>query len=497
MNILKTTIVIVAFLIGLKEAKSQNTISISQQQDDFKLFIGSLNEGHSGIYYFIDKATFEKKCDSVQKTFKENSSIENYYLKLRFLITALNHGHTRINLPANKSVNYKMAVLDSTKRYLPFQFNIINKQLFIKTDCSKEQLFPEYSIVKSIDGVNAKILINKMLEYIPADGINQTYKYYNLYNYYYFHFLYNLLYPEKKDFEIELANNKTHYYIKGLLPREIESNFKSKTNKDISSYGKQLEYISDISDKTAYLKINSFYKGLIEKNGQKYEEFLANSFADIKTKSIKNLIIDIRDNEGGGDSYDNILASYLIDRKPTSNDGIIKVPGKDFKFTSYAYDLSDDIKGFLQNPSEFLKDDTSLQVKQQYVEMMTSVIAPKNNQFLGDIYVLTNGGSFSASTNFIAQLYRFRANSDRKIFFVGEENGGDIYSNTECAGQSYKIRLPKSLITVDMPFLCFGELEKKYPKKRLPDHEVFDDPKDLKNNEDTVLKYTLKLIRKN
>lgn len=494
---LKLTLLTLLLITISKNVFSQTkNLSIAEQAEDFKIFTGSLNEGHSGLYYFINKATFEKKCDSVQKTFKENSSVENYYLKLRFLITSLNHGHTRISLPTKKPVNYKMEVLDSTKQYLPFQFIIINKQLFIKTDCSKEQLFPEYSVVKSIDGVSTKTLINKMLKYIPADGINQTFKYYNLYNYYYFHFLYNLFYPEKKDFEIELANNKTHYYIKGLLPREIESNFKSKSKQNISEYGKQLEYNSNINSNTAYLKINSFYKGLIENNGQKYEEFLNNSFADIKTKSIKNLIIDIRNNEGGGDSYDNILASYLIDRKPTSNDGIIKVPGKEFKYTSYTYDLSDDVNGFLQNPSEFLKGDSSLQIKKQYVEMMTSVIAPINNQFLGDIYVLTNGGSFSASTNFITQLYRYRINSNRKIFFVGEENGGDIYSNTECAGQGYKIRLPKSLITVDMPFLCFGELEKKYPKKRLPDYEVFDNPKDLSNNKDTILEYTLQLIQK-
>lgn len=471
-------------------------LSVAEQSEDFKIFTGSLKEGHSGIYYFIDKVTFEKKCDSVQKTFKENSSTENYYLKLRFLITLLNHGHTRINLPVNKAVNYKMEVLDSTKRYLPFQFIIINKQLLIKDDCSKEQLFPAYSVVKSIGGVSSKTLINKMLNYIPADGINKTFKYYNLYNYFYFHFLYNLFYPEKKDFEIELANNNTHYYIKGLLPREIETNYKSKTHKDISSYGKQLEYISNINNATAYLKINSFYKGLIENNGQKYEEFLDNSFADIKTKNIKDLIIDIRDNEGGGDSYDNILTSYLIGQIPNLNEDIIKAPGINFKFVSYSHDLSDDVKGFIENPSEFLKDDVSLQIKQKYVDMMTSILTPIKNQFLGDIYVLTNGGSFSASTNFIKQLYRFRANSKRKIFFVGEENGGDIYSNTECAGQGYKIILPISLIEVDMPFLCFGELQKKYPKKRLPDFTVYDNPKDLINNKDSILEYTLNLIRK-
>ena len=201
----------------------QTTLSLAKQTEDFEIFIGGLKEGHAGLYYFIDPKTFAAKCDSVRKTFVNNASTEGYYLKLRYLVTLLCHGHTRINLPTNGWVNFKMGVLDSTKLYLPFEFIIVNKQLLIKEDCSKEQLFPKYSVIKSIGGVSTKILLSKMLEYIPADGVNQTFKYYNLYNYFYFHHLYNLFYPEKKAFKIELENNNTHYYIQGLKAREIDS----------------------------------------------------------------------------------------------------------------------------------------------------------------------------------------------------------------------------------------------------------------------------------
>ena len=128
------------------------------------------------MYYFIDKPVFQQKCDSVATTFKGNETVENYYLKLRYLITLLCHGHTRISLPTNGNINYKMRVLDSTKLYLPFEFLIINKQLVIKEDCSKEQLFPKYSIVKSINNISSKKLVETMIEYIPADGTNKTFK---------------------------------------------------------------------------------------------------------------------------------------------------------------------------------------------------------------------------------------------------------------------------------------------------------------------------------
>ena len=202
-----------------------SSISVKQQIDDFAIFKGGLEEGHSGLYYFINKVAFDKKCDSIQNTFYEKSSIENYYLKLRFLITSLNHGHTRISLPTNGNVNYKMAVLDSTKVYLPFEFIIVNKQIIIKEDCSKEQLFPKYAVVKSINNISVKTLLYRMLQYIPADGINKTFKYYTLYNYFYFQYLFNLFYPDKKGVKIEVDNNNTHYYIELLKAKGIEKNY--------------------------------------------------------------------------------------------------------------------------------------------------------------------------------------------------------------------------------------------------------------------------------
>lgn len=493
---MKKLLFLIFALFTLLNVKGQSTfLSLAQQNEDFVVFRESLQEGHSGLYYFIDKATFDQKCDSIQKTFQANARLEDYYLKLRYLITLLCHGHNGINLPTKGDVNYKMAVLDSTKLYLPFEFLIVNNQLIIKEDCSNEQMFDKYTVVKSINGVKSKDLLQKMLPYIPADGINQTFKYYKLYNYYYFHHLFQLFYPDKKGISIILESNKqnhTEHYIQLLKPRAIESNYFRKNKKNISYYNKQLEYNPNLPNQTGYLRVSSFYKGLIENFGQKYELFLDSIFTDIKAKGLQNLILDLRNNEGGGDGYDNILLSYIAPYQQKIR-GIIQVPSRKFKYNKYAVDLTDDIKGFIENPLEFLRDDSTLYIKDKYVDMMTEGVnsTPKST-FLGKIIVLTNGGSFSASTHVIATLYKVRELSGRKIFFVGEDNGGDIYCNTICAGQGYPIILPNSSIRVDMPFLCFGELKKDYPQKKLPDYEVFDKITDLQANKDTILDFAIK-----
>jgi hypothetical protein len=491
----KTTVFLFIFTLNtiLKVNAQFSSLSIKQQNEDFTIFKGGLQEGHSGLFYFISKVTFDKKCDSIQNTFYEGSSIENYYLKLRYLITTLNHGHTRISLPTNGNINYKMAVLDSTKLYLPFEFIIINKQLIIKEDCSKEQLFPKYSVVKSINNVSTTELIKKMSFYIPADGVNKTYKYYTLYNYYYFHYLFNLFYPDRKGISIVLESkskrNYSEYYIELLKPKVIENSYFNKNRQSISKYEKQLEYKSNLPGKTAYLKVGSFYKGLIEQFGQNYEPFLDSTFTDITTKKIQNLILDLRNNEGGGGGYDFLLLSYLVNTPIIPEN--VTVSGRQFNFTKYAVNLSDEVKAFIENPNEFLQNDTSLLLKEQYTGQIIFPIS--KNCFNGKVIVLTNGGSFSASTNLIKRLYNFRQTSKNKILFVGEENGGDIFANTECAGQGYSIKLPNSFIEIDMPALCTGQLKKDYPKKRLPDYEVFDKITELKANKDYVLDFANKM----
>ena len=71
---MKIQIIILAFVISsfALGVKAQSpTLSLKQQNEDFTIFKGSLKEGHSGLYYFISKVAFDKKCDSIQNTFNE------------------------------------------------------------------------------------------------------------------------------------------------------------------------------------------------------------------------------------------------------------------------------------------------------------------------------------------------------------------------------------------------------------------------------------------
>lgn len=77
---------------------------------------------------------------------------------------------------------------------------------------------------------------------------------------------------------------------------------------------------------------------------------------------------------------------------------------------------------------------------------------------------------------------------------MGEENGGDPYSNVLCAGQGYTIKLPNSSLTVDMPILCEGTLNKVYPAKRLPDYPVSESISDVIQGKDGIIEFVIRQI---
>ncbi len=480
-------------LISFQTVSAQSaSLTLAQQQEEFTIFRGGLEEGHNGLYYFISRQAFARQCDSVRKTFIKGASIDVFYLKLRYLSALLCHGHTRVNLPGGQPVNFYMAVLKPDRLYLSLQLILINNSLYVLQDCSAEQKVKRGAEIIRINGKQVKALLDTMRRYLSADGRNQTFKQYQLYNYYYFHFLYNLLYPTETAFDVIMAGNKTPLRIAGQTPAAMARNYEAKTGKPIGHFEKQLAYNSMMAPATAYLKVGSFYRGFIESQGQRYEPFLDSVFKDLQQRGAKNLILDIRNNEGGGDGYNQLLFAYL-GGKPLHVAGDSRVASRKFAYTNYLVDVSDEAKAFLANPSAFLID-SSLVLKPEFQnsDLPLQLTAPV---FKGRLYVLMNGGTFSAANNLVSDLYFHRNSTGRAVVFIGEENGGDVYSGVLCAGQSFKIQLPHSGIQIDMPFLCNGELNTVYPTKRLPDFIVSNSIQDVMQERDAVVEFAIKKFK--
>ncbi|HJS01584.1 MAG TPA: S41 family peptidase, partial [Flavobacterium sp.] len=125
-----------------------------------------------------------------------------------------------------------------------------------------------------------------------------------------------------------------------------------------------------------------------------------------------------------------------------------------------------------------------------YVNMNTKEKKAKENRFTGKIYVLINGGSFSASSVLSTKL-----KGTNRATFIGEETGGEY--NGTVAGLMPKIELPNSKVQVRIGLMYVNASE----KTDLTGHGIYPDVtilptiEDRINNNDPELNYVLEVIK--
>jgi C-terminal processing protease CtpA/Prc len=168
----------------------------------------------------------------------------------------------------------------------------------------------------------------------------------------------------------------------------------------------------DTSLSTAFMSLNTF-----QKSG-KLRRFFRKSFRKSESLKIKNLVIDLRTNGGGNVTNSNLLTKYIADRPFKIADSL------------YTRNRSSQYSRYQQNHLGNWLFALFLTRKRAdgnyhfgYYERKH--FKPKRkNHFNGQVYVLSGGNTFSASTLFIKSV-----GQQKNVVVVGEETGGGAYGN--------------------------------------------------------------------
>jgi C-terminal processing protease CtpA/Prc len=215
--------------------------------------------------------------------------------------------------------------------------------------------------------------------------------------------------------------------------------------------------------------------------------FVRRSFREIKKNKTENLVIDLRANGGGNIDKSVLLARYLS-----------KTP---FKVADSAYSISKNFKPFNRNISNTFENNLGLTVLTKkkpdgnfhfgFWERRTFK-PKKKNHYNGNVYVLINGLTFSASTLFCNIV----AGQDN-VILVGEETGGGWYGNSGILIPS--ITLPNTKLRVRLPF--FRLVQYRHIDQKgigvMPDEYIGTNWRDVLQGRDTKLEFVKKMIREN
>ncbi|MFT3979153.1 MAG: S41 family peptidase [Ferruginibacter sp.] len=416
-----------------------------QLQQDYTLLRKILEAKHPSLYWYTSKDSmdiyFRQYYAAIKDSMTEQQFIWNV---LAPTIDKIHCGHTSIG----SSKAYRKWASGRQLPSFPLYFKVWNDTMAVTGNLNrKDSIFKRGTIITAINGVTTQQLAARIFSYLPEDGHADNINYIRMSaNFPYYHRnIFGLSKIYRVDYMDASGKPQTTQVplwapAKDTTKKTVDSIKRPKPPKPPKppkiSKEKRLEALRsfriDSSGKFAVMTLNTFSKG-------KLRSFYRQSFRAMREKNVPNLILDVRSNGGGKVMMSTLLTKYLSRQPFKVVDSVYAVARGVGPYGRY-------IKGgFLNSLEMFFISRKRKDGKYHIGHLERNLLKPKKkNHFNGQLYVLINGPSFSATTIVCNAL-----KGQEGITLVGEETGGGWHGNSGIMIPD--IKLPNTKTTVRLP----------------------------------------------
>lgn len=392
---MKGKYLIILFCLSAFPAFGQSNAAFSKEEvlEDLEILRGSLIDAHYNLYAYTTEQEFDAAYAEVKGSIGSDSlSLLETINRFQRLISVVNNGHTEIDFPGQSYGEYAYAGGTVFPLEIAFEYG----KALVRKNWSGNERIPVGSEVLRINGVPMAEIRSKMYPQIAAERPYFKNVKIELYS---FPRFYWQVFGEQDDFEVEIrAEGAVKKYT--LEAVGVIEGYEMKRTEVLNAEMK-LKYF----ERAAYLNPGNF-----SGEEQTYQRFIDSAFTEIKKRKFKNLIIDLRNNGGGDNSFSDYLVSYFADRPFRWYSS--------FTLKTSAF-LKEHIRKNYDTTDVFWQEALSRKNGEVYdYEFEAYPPQPKEKRFTGKVYVLVNRQSHSQAAVTAAQIQDYQFGT-----IVGEETG--------------------------------------------------------------------------
>jgi hypothetical protein len=452
--------------------------SKEELQQDYTLLRNILEQKHPALNWYTSKDSMNYYFDAGYKAITDSMTELQFAWKILAPLTSEIHcGHTSFAI----SKGWNHFKKNKTIHSFPLFLKVWKDTMMVIGNLNHEnQLIKNGSFLTAINGIKNADMINYMFRFLVEDGYSENVNYIRLSSDFpYFH---RSIFGLYKTYQIDYTDSngiKKNTLIPYFQPVPDSLKKKKKERKIRLTRSEKLQYFRSMEYDSSFalMTVNSFSKGHLK-------NFFRRSFREMRKNRTKNLVIDIRAN-GGGDIIKSVfLTKYLRDNS--------------FKVADTAYAISNTLKpytkhissGFFNNIGLFFVTHKEKDGRYHFGYWERHRFYPKRkNHFNGNVFVLTNGLTFSASS-----LFCNAVKGQKNIKLVGEETGGGWYGNSGIMIPN--ITLPNTKLRVSLPFFKLVQYDHISVKGTgvIPDIYVGPDWRDILKAVDTKVEKVKEII---
>ena len=408
-------------------------------QQDFTLLRNILEKKHPSLYWYTSKDSMDMYFNQYYNAIEDSMTEQQFGWKIIAPLTDKIHcGHTSFGM----SKAYNKWVSNRLIPSFPLFMKVWNDTMVVTGNLNrKDSILKRGTLITGINGLNTTTLEQTMFTYMTEDGNANNVNYLRLSsNFPYYH---RNIFGLSREYTVnymDTAGNAQTIKVPVYSPPKDTSKKPKKvpvvkrSKKEIKQQELQnaRSLAVDTANNTAIITLNTFAGGKLRK-------FFRQTFRYIKKAGITNTVLDIRSNGGGKINLSTLLTKYVT-RQP------FKVADSSYAVAKTLHPYSRYIKErFINNLGLIFLTRKKRDGMYHFCMWERKTYHAKLcNHFGGDLYVLINGQTFSASA-----LFCNAVKGQAGIKIIGEEAGGGWYGNSGIMIPD--ITLPNTHLKVRLP----------------------------------------------